>query len=281
MSSPGMKGNKMDPIQQEVLPGVTTEAAAPIDSNLVQPTAQSTEVAAQATVEGLGTTETQESIPYDRFKEVNDSNKALNEQLLAVQQHNQNLILQNNNMQQVQQQPQTQSRLDQFVSKLSEVDDDGNGAININEAKEMASAIKEEFSNIKISQQENLATSFLSQNPDYTNLVGQDIPGMGFQYAPEFIKIIQSNPAASQQLASMAGDPIGQARAALQLATEHKRTTIGATLQQPVVNGLPNTAPPSLSAIPTPMGTSSTAANYGAMNNADFDQMARQMARNT
>lgn len=246
----------MDPIQETQIPtGVTPEVAAPIDAQPVQPNAQTVE-GAQPTTDGQGTPATQETVSYDRFKEVNDSKNDLQQQLLIYQQAS---------LQQVQQQPQPQSRLEQFETKLNGLEDNGEGAININEAKEMVAAMKDEFSNMNSSQQQNQEASFLAQNPDYSKMVGQNVPGLGFQYAPEFIETLNRNPASMQQISNMT-NPIQQAQAMLSLANQHKVVTPAAPVTPAPL------APPSLSAMGIPQGSNTTNSIQG-MSSEQFNQL--------
>jgi len=253
--------------------GVTPEAAAPIDSNPVQPIAQTTEQAAQPTVEGQGTIEDQQAIPYERFKEVNDSNKALQQQLQFAQTQNQ---IYQANTPQVQQQIQPQSRLEQIATKLEQVTDDGEGSINLNEAKELVSAVQDEMSNMRSAQAANQNNTFLAQNPDFSTLVGQD-GALGMQYTPDFQQMISENPQIHQQLVQLGANPVAQYQTALNYARQYQQSKAPVPGQAPVqaVQALPgqvpmNVAPPSLSAIPTPMGQNQAATNYSSMSRDDF-----------
>lgn len=251
---------------QEELTGVTQEVAVPFDPNSVQPTAQTPEQLAQSQVDGLGTVENQEAIPYERFKEINDKFQTSQQQLQMSQQQNQ---IYQNNLQQPQQAPE-QSRLQQIAEKLNEVGDDE--SLYGKEAKEMVTAMQEEISHMHTSQQQNQQASFLAQNPDYGNLVVQNTV-VGQQYAPEFIEMLNANPVAHQQLQLLEANPLQQQQAALTYAREYHNTKIAQQTQASPVGVAPMGAPPSLSAIPTPMGTSHALTSFQNMSNSDFLKM--------
>ena len=281
-----MKGKAMDNYTEQAVTqadtGVTQEVAVPTDGQPVQPTVQNAEQVAQPTADGLGTTENQESVPYPRFQQMNESNKAqveaLQQQLQLSQQ--QNMIYQQN----MQQPPQTQepSRLQVIADKLSSVDD--NDSLYGKEAKEMLGAMQEEMQLQQQREQQGQTLireqMFLAQNPDFSELVQYDTP-VGKQFRPEFIEMLNSNPMAQNELSMLANDRIQQSTRALQLAKDFKRTRVAQGLQQPVpqqpVYGQPtNTIPPSLSAIPTgqqgQVNSYNTVAN---MNDAQLEQWAR------
>lgn len=266
------------------VPGVITEAAAPVETQPVQTDAQTIEQAAQPTVDGQGTPETQESIPYERLKEVIDSKNAVLESNKALQQQLQMSIQQNQiqqNLQQSNQAPQPISKLEEISAKLNGLEDDGTGSINIDEAKQMIVAMQEIVTNNNQARSKDQIDSYLVQNPDFISLVGSEHPMLGTQYAPGFSEMITNNPSAAQHLQSLNANPLEQMKQALSYAREYQKSKITqqqiATINvpgQPLVNG----APPSVSAIPVSHGVN-TVASWQAMDNAAFAQYADSMVK--